>query len=240
MYKKNQNGYVVTISENALVSLVLSSLEAYAVEKMGVHSRHNKQLETYGSIYGQHVALNDGRTLYRVEMALYDTSAKQSKSSVQYSEDAISLKRAALGSFWPHLDYLGDFHSHPYEDLQAAKDVRGWYLSPGDRANLQDNWKSFWRNLRYRLGLVVTVAPMKRARDNGWGWTDDSYSCLEFTIGNFRMWVSASCVFEVAGKGRYTTEKDALVELHAPSLTGLVGEHSPFGRYRDGTFLPAS
>jgi hypothetical protein len=225
VHKKNEYGYLVMISENALISLILASLEAYAIEKKGAKVQQNRHLETYGSIYGQHIDLDDGRTLFRVEMALYDTTARQTKSSVEYSEEAITLKRAALASFWPHLDYLGDFHSHPYDNLQAARSVQGFYLSQGDRQNLSVNWKTFWKKLRYRVGIVVTVAPMERARDNGCGWVGNVKDCLEFTIGNFRLWISASCVFEERGRGNYTESKDSLIELHVPSLTGLTWEH---------------
>jgi hypothetical protein len=216
--------------------LVLSSLEAYAIEKKGSRGKNKKHLETYGSIYGQHIQLDDGRTLFRVEMAQSDTTAKQTTSSVHYSEEAIALKRAALASFWPHLDYLGDFHSHPYETLKEAKDLKGYYLSEGDRANLSENWKTFFKGLRYRLGLVVTVAAMQRARDNGSSWAGDGLNCLEFTIGNFRMWISAFCVYEDQKEGVYTEDADAFVELTAPALTGLIWEHAPFGRYKNGVF----
>lgn len=237
MYRKNEKGYLVILSENALISLLLSSLEAYAIEKKGFRGKHKKHLETYGSIYGQHIELEDGRTLFRVEMAQTDTTAKQTMDSVQYSEEAISLKRAALASFWPHLDYLGDFHSHPYETLREVRDTKGQYLSGGDRMNLEDNWESFFRDLRYRLGLVVTVSAMQRVRDSGKVWAGEGLNCLEFNIGNFRLWIAAFCVYEDDGLGCYTEEQDISVELTAPALTGLVWEHTPFGRYKNGIFV---
>ncbi len=141
MYQPNENGYLIILSENALISLILSSLEAYAIEKRGYRGKDKKHLETYGSIYGQHIELEDGRTLFRVEMAQTDNTAKQTCSSVQYSEEAISLKRSALTSFWPHLDYLGDFHSHPYETLREVRQIKGYYMSEGDRINLEDSWE---------------------------------------------------------------------------------------------------
>ncbi|MBK5970516.1 MULTISPECIES: hypothetical protein [Thiorhodovibrio] len=236
MYQKNENGYLVLLSENALISLVLSSLEAYAVEKRGARGKNKKELETYGSIYGQHTTLADGRTLFRLEMAQTDTTARQTTCSVQYSEEAISLKRAALGAFWPHLDYLGDFHSHPYRNITEARKCQGFYLSEGDRANLDRHWKSFWKNLRYRLGLVVTVAPMQRARESMSWWDGKGLNCLQFTIGNFRLWISAFCVFEENSKGCYTEDQDEGVELSAPALTGLVWEHAEFGKYKNGAF----
>lgn len=237
MYQYNENGYLVMLSENALISLLLSSLEAYAIEKKGFRGKHKKHLETYGSIYGQHIELEDGRTLLRIEIAETDTTARQTTCSVQYSEEAISLKRSVLASFWPHLDYLGDFHSHPYETLREVRDLKGYYLSDGDRANLEDNWDSFFKDLRYRLGLVVTVAPMQRVRDSGKIWAGEGMNCLEFTIGNFRMWIAAYCVYEACGLGCYTENQDFSVELTAPALTGLIWEHAPFGRYKNGNFV---
>lgn len=58
MNAKNENGYIVSVSENALISLVASSLEAYAIDNMGTKTRtHKKLLETFGGLYGQHMTL---------------------------------------------------------------------------------------------------------------------------------------------------------------------------------------
>ncbi|WPL12483.1 hypothetical protein Thiosp_02252 [Thiorhodovibrio litoralis] len=71
-------------------------------------------------------------------------------------------------------------------------------------------------------------------------WHGKALNCLQFNIGNFRLWISAFCVFEKNSKGRYTEEHDEGVKLSAPAFTGLIREHSPFGRYKDGAFVLAA
>ncbi len=235
MYDFNENGYVVILSEHALITMVLASLEAYAVRKLG-SVIHQQQLEVYGSLYGQQIEMDDGRTLYRVELASHDTTSRQRSDSVHFNEDAIVLKNDALASFWPHLDYLGDFHSHPFGDLEEAQKNQGYFFSETDREGLDDDW-DFWKDLNYRLGLVVTVAPMQRARAKSSCWLDErSRQCMVLTLGNFRIWIAAYCVYEdEAGNPFYTQDRDRGVELFAPSVTGLV-EHVAFGRFKDGEF----
>jgi len=235
----NENGYIIILSDHALVTMVLAALEAYAVRKLG-KIVHQKQLEVYGSLYGQEIPLKDGRTLYRVELASHDTTSRQTHDAVHFNDDASVLKRDTLASFWPHLDYLGDFHSHPYESLEETKSCRGYFCSDGDREELEDNW-DFWKELRYRLGLVVTVAPLQRARQKEDLWEKGTKKqCLVMTLGNFRIWISAYCAYEEEDEDgdivpSYTQDSDTLVELYAPSVTGLE-EYLQYGRYRDGEF----
>ncbi|EIC21677.1 hypothetical protein Thi970DRAFT_01898 [Thiorhodovibrio frisius] len=80
---------------------------------------------------------------------------------------------------------------------------------------------------------------MKRARDSSSWWEGQTLNCLQLNIGNFKVWISAFCVFEEKGQGIYTEDEDDLVELSAPGLTCLVWEHAPFGRIKDGNFCPS-
>lgn len=237
MYAKNENGYVVSVSENAFISLIASSLEAYAIDSKGTKTRsHKKFLETYGGLYGQHITMEDNRTLFRIEMALSDSTVWQQRYQVDYNKDAILLKKTLLSSYWPHLAYLGDFHSHPYTTQGEVKSLKGYYLSETDRLALDADWE-FFKKVRYRLGLVVTVVAMKRASNKGFAWLSGGWNTIEFTMGNFRMYLSANCVYENDEGVFYTDNADPLVEIHVPSLMGFAGEHMPFGRFKENTFI---
>lgn len=101
---KNEEGYIVRISENALISLILNGLEAYAVFHKNITKGKRKGLETYGSIFGYETIIADGRTLYSIEFANVDTSSHQKPNEVSYNEKSIELKCETLKSFWPHID----------------------------------------------------------------------------------------------------------------------------------------
>lgn len=239
MAEYNRNGYIIALSEESFISLTLSALEAYSVAHMNIKKNPNTRLETYGSIFGQEIQLKDGRTLFRVEMATPDTSSKQAQNSVQFNEEAISLKVNTVSSFWPHLEYLGDFHSHPYDTYQIVRSQSGYYMSPGDVNSLQANW-DFWASLNYRVGLVVTVSAMKRSGRNAARWIKNKnrWNCVEFTMGNIRCWISAACAYDNGNGGAFTADDDATVELHIPALTGMQWEHTPYGRYKNNSFTP--
>jgi hypothetical protein len=182
------------------------------------------------------MTLGDNRTLFRIEMALSDSTVWQQRHQVHYNQDAIRLKHTLLSSYWPHLEYLGDFHSHPYTTQDEVTSEKGYYLSEGDHQSLQRDW-AFLKRVRYRLGLVVTVAAMKRASNKGFAWLSGGWNTIEFTMGNFRMYISANCVYETDENVFYTDNADPMVEIHVPSLMGFSGEHMPFGRFKENTFI---
>jgi len=117
---RNTSGYIIRISEQAPVHMCLSGMEAFSAS----HLRRGPRirLETYGSLWGHEVRLPRGRTLYSVEMAAVDTSAKMENDEVRPAPAALDLKRDVMTSFWPQLEFLGDFHTHP--ERKAADVVR--------------------------------------------------------------------------------------------------------------------
>ena len=160
------NRYVVRISENALISLVLSSLEAYSVKKKDIKEkgRPKSRIEVYGSLFGHEILMKNREILYQVEMAHTDTTAEQRRSSVDENKEAISLKADVITSFWPHLIYLGDFHSHPFKTTQEVRKDKKYFMSEDDREWLNNN---FWKQKGYRVGLIAHAARHQDALHRG-------------------------------------------------------------------------
>jgi len=229
---KNNEGYVVRLSENALLSLVLNGLEAYAVFDMNKKSGPKRGLETYGSLIGYETKMKDERTLFQIELANVDTSAKRNKDSVKNNEDATRLKSDTLKSFWPHLEYLGDFHTHPYKCYTDVDDIEGYYLSEDDRKDLAEN-SSSWDGYGYRAGLVVAIGELKIAGSKNRDWVGSECTCVQMTLGNLRLWITAYCAFLDDKKKKlvYTDDNDPLVFLDCPSITGFAGEYIEYGRF---------
>ena len=229
-YRKNETGYVVRLAEKALVSLVLNGIEAYAVFDKNKKIGSKSGLETYGSLIGYETKMKDGRALFQIELANVDTSAKRNKGSVSYNEDATTLKADTLRSFWPHLEYLGDFHTHPYAHYTDVS-TEGCYLSDGDRKDLASN-NVFWEQHKYRVGIVVAIAKLKKAGSKEPVWINTECTCVEMTLANLRLWVAAYCVFkEDEDELCYTEDNDPLVFLDCPSITGFAGELTEYGRF---------
>jgi hypothetical protein len=229
IYKK----YIVRVSENALISLVLSSLEAYSVKKKDIKEkgRPKSRIEVYGSLFGHEIAMKDKAILYHIEMAHTDTTAEQRRSSVDENKEAISLKADVITSFWPHLIYLGDFHSHPFRNTKEVLDSKMYFMSEDDRQWLNN---SFWKQKKYRVGLVVTIAAMEKAGTKSCDWV--ASNCVESTLGNYRMWLAAYCAYSQKGEYCYTNDDDISVRLDCPALTGLIWEYADFGRFKNGKY----
>lgn len=227
----NSRGYVVRLSENSLVSLILNALEAYCIRHKGASSRHSVKLETFGNLFGYETLLADGQFIYQIQVVNTDTSAKRNQGSVSYNTDAIALKIATVTSFWPHLDYLGEFHSHPYDTHKQAQNAKGYYFSADDRKDLTDN-SEFWNKCRHRVGLLVTIGSMGRSGTRETQWVNSNHSCVELNLGNFKIWLTAYCSYTEDGRMFFTKDNDDLVKLDCPSLTGLQWQHADYGKVR--------
>ncbi|HYF76068.1 MAG TPA: hypothetical protein VD973_02960 [Symbiobacteriaceae bacterium] len=224
----NQTGYVIRIEEPALIQLCLAGLEAYSVAHLREGPRI--QLETYGTLWGHKVDLPDGRPLYSVQMATTDTSARMARSSVETAEGSLELKRDLMTSFWPQLEFLGDFHTHPYRHPEEVGPEQ-YSFSKGDREDIEDR-SDFWLRHGYRVGLVLTIAQLKRASSRDHRWLEEN--TIEFTLGNYRMWLKAYVVSDCDGRLSVSADDDPDVLLDCPALVGLQGEYTPFGRGRSG------
>lgn len=233
MTQNNSKQYVVRVSENALISIFLSSLEAYSVKAKNITGKGKPaaRIEICGSLFGHEIVMKNKDTIYQIEIAHVDTTAEQRRSSVNANEEAVSLKADMITSFWPHLSYLGDFHSHPYKDKKEVLDNEGYYMSKEDRDWLNED---FPEKLQYRAALVMTIAAMKRGVTRRADWIDSNSNCVQATLGNYRIWLAAYCAYAEKDKYRYTEDNDMRVTLDCPALTGLAWEHTPVGKYKDG------
>ena len=223
----NENGHIIRISEETLIQMCLSGLEAYTIIHEESSKKKNK-LETYGQLWGNEVILPDNKSLYCVEMLSIDTSAIRDKDSVDYKDDALELKRDIMTSFWPQYDFLGDFHTHPCNHYKEVVDNKWYEFSKADYKSIED-YSEYWKKYNYRVGIVLSIAYMKKKSDKQSDWVNNS--TIEFTLGNYRFWIKGYVTYyDEEGKLKLTDHKDEGVVLECPSITGLVGEYCKFGR----------
>ncbi len=236
---RNPNGYYVRLSEDALVQVVLAGLEAYCVEHAH-DGRRRFGVETYGSLWGHQVRSNgDGPTIYCVEQVGIDTSAERDRYSVHPSSEALTLKREVMASLWPQYDFLGDVHTHPFNHMsEVTGPQRGF-----SQIDIDDivSHSAYWENHGYRVGMVLSIAWMKRATpDPKVEIVDDTTVCV--TLKNVRMWLKACVAYRVQEGLPDMEVTDRSVVLDCPALTGLNLHYGPMGKVATGRkrkYVPA-
>lgn len=233
----NVSKCVIRVSESALIGLVLSAMESFAVTSKNIKKGDKTKLETYGNLFGHHATLLDGVSLFNIEFVHADISAGQKRDSVSYNKEAIKLKIDTISSYWPHLEYLGDFHSHPDDHYTKIHEDKNYYLSPGDRNDLKAN-SQFFNSINYRVGLVVAISALEKNGSRTTQYIGNHHSCIEFTFNNLRLWISAYRATERNGALHYSKDGSEEVVLDIPSLNGLF-QHTEFGRYSEESYIPS-
>jgi hypothetical protein len=224
---KNQEGYILRISENVLIQMILNGLEAYSIQEGKNNCR--KPLETVGLLWGHEIILSNKQILYSIELLSIETSAIRKESSVDPKRDSLKLKRDIVSSFWPQFDFLGDFHTHPYENCKEVVQYDGFNFSPDDYDDIEKKYK-YWKKHNYRVGLVLTIAMLNRKSSREHRWI--SNNCIDFTLGNLRLWIKGYVAFEKNIKLRLTKDYDEDVTIDCPSLMGINWEYTVFGKLR--------
>lgn len=227
MEEYNTDGYVIRLSEEALIQMCLNGLEAYSIAHKGGEFR-TRGIETFGLLWGHEITLSDQRTLYCVEILSIDTSADRKIDSCYPLDATLELKRDILTSFWPQYDFLGDFHSHPYDTKDEVINGKLYEFSQQDIDSVEGR-SDFWLKHNYRVGLVLTVAKLARTSNKEHKWIEPN--TIEFTLGNYRLWLSGYVTYLKDSKQiRLSSHKDDKVVLDCPAILGLIGEYTEFGR----------
>jgi hypothetical protein len=230
--RRNPHGYFVRVSEDALVQLVLSGLEAYCIEHARGDGKRGSAVETYATLWGHQVrAGEDGPTVYCVEHVGVDTSADRGRWSVLPSGEALALKREVMASLWPQYDFLGDVHTHPFGHVSEVTPFETGF-SDVDRQDIVGR-SDYWQSQGYRVGLVLTIAWMKK------GVVDPKAEILKpnilrLTLRNVRMWLTAYVVHSIRRTPADLGVTDEQVVLDCPALTGLNLHYQPMGKVATG------
>lgn len=211
---------VIRLSENALCSIVMSGVEAY-VEKNLNFARPRNQLEIHGLLFGSESKLKEGTRVLQVEMANVTSTSQQTGNSVGYSLTSVALKSDIAQAFFPHLSFLGDFHTHPFRHFGEVSKIKGFYLSKTDRQSLKND-QTVMKSLNYRLGMVAAIAFTRKRTNPSASYADSEGNTILFNMGNFKIWISVYItVIDENGDLSYSCDNCADVILHVPALNGL-------------------
>ncbi|MGE3917969.1 MAG: hypothetical protein AB7F78_19920, partial [Hyphomicrobiaceae bacterium] len=108
-------------------NIVLAAAEAYC---LGDGDRP-RSIETLGYMWGSSRKARDVTEIY-IERVSVSISAQRHRNWVQPNNDAARFKNEIVQRWSPHLQLLGDFHSHPYKTRAEVEDQRGYEFSDGD------------------------------------------------------------------------------------------------------------
>lgn len=216
---------IVRISENAMIQMCLSGLEAYCIKHFPHKSlKKRRRVETYGSLWGYSVKQPETDTpLYCVEMISVDTSADKRTNECEPDYEALSLKKNVITSIWPQYKFIGDFHTHPCKYSRGVIITRKRYeFSVQDIKSIED-YSEQWLKLDYKVGLVMTIAELSKKGTKPFNWIESN--TMEFTFGKFRIWLHALVSRKVKRKGNYLLkfnyDNGIKTYLECPSIMGL-------------------
>jgi hypothetical protein len=157
----------ITIEDHVVPQLLTSAIEAYEIEhRFHRNGRAQIAVETYGLLWGYVLPARNDRDLCIIcNMATVETSAIRHEEWVMPNPESLIMKRDFFQSYWPNIELVGTFHSHPYSGQRDVIGIRGWRASDTDK----NHWPWFHENLSPELPamahLIVTIAALER---RGW------------------------------------------------------------------------
>lgn len=157
------------VEDHVVPQLFTSAIEAYEIEhRAHAKGKSNSQLETFGLLWGYAIP-QKGKLPSRIvsTLATVETSALRHQDWVDPNLDSLMSKKRFFEAYYPNVELIGTFHSHPYSDLEEVNKVKGWRASNGD--------KEFWPWLHEHVcpeqpqlaHLVVTITELN---SKGWAY----------------------------------------------------------------------
>lgn len=164
-------GKNIVIEDHVVPQLFTTAIEAYEFEhRAHTNGKSYKNLETFGLLWGYSIP-QKGNLPARIvaTMATVETSALRHQEWVRPNFDSIIAKKVFFEKYWPNIELVGSFHSHPYESLTQVNNLKGWRASEGD--------KRFWPWFHEIVSpeqpllahLVVTITKLEK---QGWAYPD--------------------------------------------------------------------
>lgn len=182
---------IVHVSDSAIMHLMLAGMESFHVRLKGKHVLENPDLppvETAGLLIGYSCHRNK-EDHFVIEHATTDKFAKGFSSRIGPLIDTVTEeKRKVIQRQWPHLQIIGDFHTHPYTSYSQAERHRGWEFSSYDIKFHEELNPEDWEG---RCALVLTIAELKRvqedSRRSNERWAEN---VIHWQLGDYRFWLS--------------------------------------------------
>ncbi|MGM0855864.1 MAG: hypothetical protein ACQEW0_02140 [Pseudomonadota bacterium] len=209
---------LVSLSDQSFFTIVTAALEAYKVD----HAKHGadepeQYLETFGNLWGYRSEPDSGKEVFRVMMADVSTAAERAQGFVIDKEESYQAKMDFVATYYPELNFLGDYHSHPYtmhgDGIKTELDLERNKLYQFSSCDFKSVKYQQEIGRKYCIGLVATVYE----RDEGIKRSSkhiDGQSCIRFQYQNMTIWIKA---YVWTGHD-YRRKADKMVRLICPNL----------------------
>jgi len=160
---------LVDLSRRAFEDMVLPTLEGYQVPK----TTKSRFTEVYGlclgTIRGEKITRRGGggyrRDYVNVQQAAVQLRAKATKDHVWPNTKSLAIQLAAAKVLFPHLEVIGDFHSHPYNSARSVCRRKGWEPSEEDE-DFNRGWVKTMKDYSHVGGGQVYFLGMTSHEEN--------------------------------------------------------------------------
>ncbi len=117
-----------------------------------------------------------------------------------------------MKSNWPHYDFLGDVHTHPYKNYKTVETNKYYNFSRDDIEDLEKNSK-YWGEMNYRVGLVLTIAQMHKRSNKCAEYPKNKNNLIEFTLEDYRLWIRCYIILRECTKENEKDEKKTVFKV---------------------------
>jgi hypothetical protein len=205
---------VIWLDDRAIEDIVLVGLEAYAVPK----GRGLKYTETYGICFGSTKSTEEKRQAHgrhtirhiHINSVHIQLRAEGYSNKITYDLRSLETQMDAAKEVFPRLDIVGDFHTHPYRDVEELREIRGWHYSRSDEVNIPD-WVSPLRKVGYRPRMSLIVAIAKGGRRMS-GPRKVKPNVVRFSVGKYHFYLAC---FRIVGN-QYSAKNVTLNAIALP------------------------
>ncbi len=168
--------------------MVLAAVEAYC---LGDGRRSGAaHLETLGYVWGFGRIEDELTVLYVTKLSM-SLSARRTNNSVTPNLRAALLKNEVIRRWSPQLSLLGDFHTHPYEDLSQVQGCNGFEFSTADYASFAKDDLVWNESGNSPLMLAMTICKLNRVHTSI-GGEQIRGNVWRFDVGEYRLWLNAA------------------------------------------------
>lgn len=210
-------GLIVHVQEHAFQAMLISSIETFPGSCLPCEqgkSKHRKDGdhdgEAMGLLFGQRLFKEDYQ-VFNVSLAVTMQATKRNCDQVSWSDIHFERIREVTESF-PHLEFLGAFHSHPWKkedfgknatepsdaDEESAMEAAGKYGAEllelilgitvlsrnryGDAKKDQHSITSFCGRYKYRLSAYCTVGAVQEESEEDADYVDEADESIEMGL----------------------------------------------------------
>jgi hypothetical protein len=206
---------IVWLDDRAIEDIVLVALEAYAVPRRGA-----RFTETYGICFGSIKPMEEKRQAHGKHTTRYinvssvhiQLRAECFPDKVTYDLRSLETQMTVARHFFPQLDIVGDFHTHPYRTVKDLKTSGGWRYSASDEPSIAE-WVAPLRKMGYhpKMSLIVGIAEGSR-RISSQGMLKPNL--VRFSINKYHFYVAC---YRILGD-RYS---DKNITLNLAAFPGM-------------------